>query len=419
MSHQLEILSTVLFGLAILHTFSVKRFQHLAKKYKEGSVGENLFHLLGEIEVVFGIWAGIFILYFLLSQGTQAGIEYLNSRNFTEPLFVFVIMAVCSTRPILDVAEKLVIGVSNLLPLPKGLSFYLVALILTPLLGSFITEPAAMTITALLLLDQVYKKGISDKLKYATLGLLFVNISIGGTLTPYAAPPVLMVAATWGWDLSFMLTHFGFKSTFSIFISSITIAMMFRREISQIKIQTLRGHKIPLWVSILHLLFLIGIVLSAHHPVLFMGLFLFFLGLFTVTNEYQAELKLKESLLVGFFLAGLVVIGGPQRWWLEPLLSSLNDLTLYFGAMALTAVTDNAALTYLGSLVPGLSDAAKYALVSGSVIGGGLTVIANAPNPAGYGILNSSFGNEGISPLRLFVSALFPTAVAAIVFLVL
>jgi hypothetical protein len=150
--------------------------------------------------------------------------------------------------------------------------------------------------------------------------------------------------------------------------------------------------------------------------VVFVGLFLFFLGLVQVTNEYQSELKLKESLLVGFFLAGLVVIGGPQRWWLEPILKNLSTIPLYFGAILLTSFTDNAALTYLGSLVEGLSDISKYSLVAGSVVGGGLTVIANAPNPAGYGILNPYFGKEGISPFKLFIAALIPTLVAAIIF---
>ena len=57
---------------------------------------------------------------------------------------------------------------------------------------------------------------------------------------------------------------------------------------------------------------------------------------------------------------------------------------LFFGAAALTAITDNAALTYLGSLVEDISDQSKYSLVAGAVAGGGLTVIANAPNPAGF-----------------------------------
>ncbi len=85
---------------------------------------------------------------------------------------------------------------------------------------------------------------------------------------------------------------------------------------------------------------------------------------------------------------------------------------IYYAATALTAITDNAALTYLGSLVDGLSDQFKYALAAGAVTGGGLTVIANAPNPAGYSILNKNFENNIISPLYLFLSALGPTIVA-------
>jgi predicted cation transporter len=413
-----EIFATICFGLALLHTFSVKRFQHLALQYPNGSVGENFFHLLGEIEVVFGIWALIFLGFIGFTDGTKAAIDYLENQNFMEPMFVFVIMAVCSTRPILEIANWFIGLVSKMIPLKGQIPFYFACLTVGPLLGSFITEPAAMTVTALILLERFYKNAISEKLKYATLGLLFVNVSIGGTLTPYAAPPVLMVAGKWNWDLMFMFTNFGWKAMIAVICSTSIISFKFRKELSQIKSSnvTKASLKIPIWVSLVHLVFLSGIILTSHHPVAFVGIFLFFLGLTAVTKEYQDEVKLREGLLVGFFLGGLVILGGPQRWWLEPILSQLNVMPLYLGGMALTAITDNAALTYLGSQVPSLSEAARYALVAGSVVGGGLTVIANAPNPAGYGILNSSIGKEGISPLQLFVSAIPPTAVAAICF---
>ncbi len=254
---------------------------------------------------------------------------------------------------------------------------------------------------------------------YATLGLLFVNVSIGGTLTPYAAPPVLMVAGTWGWDLSFMFQHFGWKAAVAVVLSTALVTVRFRKEISRVSFSRTKSNtklKIPFWITALHLIFLALIVLTAHHLAVFMGVFLFFLGLTAVTREYQSELKLKEGLLVGFFLGGLVVLGGPQRWWLEPLLGQLDTLALYLGSIGLTAITDNAALTYLGAQVPGLSDASKYALVSGAVVGGGLTVIANAPNPAGYGILNPAFGESGINPLQLLLAARTPTLIAALCF---
>lgn len=413
-----EIVATVCFALAILHTFSVKRFQHMALQYPSGSAGENFFHLLGEIEVVFGIWAAIFVSFLALHEGVAPSIEYLESRNFTEPAFVFVIMAVCATRPILSLASGLIEICSRMLPIKRPVAFYVATMTMGPVLGSFITEPAAMTVTALILLDRFYSKGLSVGFRYTTLGLLFVNISIGGTLTPYAAPPVLMVAPQWGWDLHYMFSNFGWKAIVAIVLSTSLTTLRFRKELETLSWSKTRekSQKTPLWVALSHLLVLAMVVLSAHYIVVFAGIFLFFLGLVSVTKEYQEELKLREGLLVAFFLAGLVVLGGQQKWWLEPILTQLKALPLYLGAMSLTAITDNAALTYLGSQVSNLEEFSKYALVAGSVVGGGLTVIANAPNPAGFGILNSSFGDEGISPFLLFTHALIPTVIAAVCF---
>lgn len=278
-----------------------------------------------------------------------------------------------------------------------------------PLLGSFITEPAAMTVTALLLLKFYYSDGMSKKFKYATVGALFVNISVGGTLTHFAAPPVLMVAGKWGWGMSHMITHFGYKAAIGVVIVTLTTALIFRKELTGTLPENSgeRNDKTPFWLIGTHIVFIALVVLTAHHPKFFLGLFIFFLGMTHITHQYQDKLKLKESLLVGFFLAGLVTLGGMQGWWLQDLLAKLPDLALFYGATALTGVTDNAALTYLGSLVEGLSESAKYYLVAGAVTGGGLTVIANAPNPAGYGILNTQFEDGGINPLYLLISALF------------
>jgi len=416
-----ELISSICFFLAILHTFSVKYFQKTALRYPEGSTQENFFHLLGEVEVVFGIWGALFLMMTLFfSYSLQHHHQYLESRNYTEPIFVFVIMTMCSTRPILFFAEKLIFFISRLIPLQKNISIFFSSLVVGPLLGSFITEPAAMTVTAYFLLEHFYQKGLSDKLKFATIGLLFVNISIGGTLTPYAAPPVLMVAKTWNWDLTFMLIQFGWKAIISLVLSTLIIILIHKKELARTSastsLPTTTQRKIPFWVVLLHLIFLVFVVLTAHYPILFMGFFLFFLGVVAVTNEYQTELKLKEALLVAFFLAGLIVLGGTQKWWLQPLLSQLGSTSLYIGSILLTSITDNAALTYLGSLVENLSDLSKYSLVAGSVVGGGLTVIANAPNPAGYSILNKSFGESGINPFRLFLSALSPTLIAAFCF---
>jgi predicted cation transporter len=434
-----EIVGAVLFALAVLHTFFVKRIERIGNRYPEGSLGENFFHFLGEVEAVFGIWAGIFLVYYGFSKGfsvydshhqlifgngaekylTESGgyidgaINYLSALNFTEACFVFVIMTIAGTRPLIIFAEKAIRGVARVIPLPSRMAFYISCLVIGPLLGSFITEPAAMTVTALILLDYFYSAHMSKKFMYATIGLLFVNVSVGGTLTHFAAPPVLMVAGKWHWDTPFMLEHFGHKAAVAVLISTLIFAFIFRKElVGPLKIKQKHENEMvpPWWMTFIHLLFLTGVVVTSHHMTAFFGLFLFFLGFTAITKEYQDEIKLRESLLVGFFLAGLVVLGSMQAWWLRDVLSRLGDVSLFFGATGLTAITDNAALTYLGSLVD-LSDSAKFNLVAGAVTGGGLTVIANAPNPAGYGILKAAFGDEGISPLYLLLGALLPTGI--------
>jgi len=296
---------------------------------------------------------------------------------------------------------------------------YVLVLVLVPLLGSFITEPAAMTLAALMLAENFFARPISTRLKYATLGVLFVNISIGGTLTSFAAPPVLMVAAKWGWDSSFMLATFGWKAAVAIAVNTAGVALIFGKELARLPLQEAAATDappVPKALVLVHLMFLAGVVLFAHHPAVFMGLFLFFLGVATAYQRHQDRLILREGLLVAFFLAGLVVLGGQQQWWLQPVLMSMSSEAVFFGATLLTALTDNAALTYLGSLVEGLSEGFKYALVAGAVTGGGLTIIANAPNPAGIAILRPHFDQQAVNPLGLLMAALLPTLVAAAAF---
>jgi hypothetical protein len=414
-----EILASVFFGLAVLHTFSVKRFAHWAHRAPPGSVRENVLHFLAETEVIFGLWAAaLFLGVAAMNRSVHNAVAYIEGLNFTEPKFVLVVMVVAATRPVVKLGESLISLVARFIPMGESTAFYLAALILGPLLGSFITEPAAMTLLALVLKRRYFDRGISTKLAYATLGLLFVNVSIGGTLTHFAAPPVLMVAAKWNWNTEFMLTHFGWRAAASCALSTIVITLVFRKDLARVAVERDGSSSVPAWLTAVHVIFLSLIVAFARHPDVFFGVFVLFLGVVTATTKCQDSLKLREGLLVGFFLAGLVTLGSLQAYWLKPLIQGLGGSALFYGATGLTAVTDNAALTYLGSLVEGISDELKYALVAGAVTGGGLTVIANAPNPAGVGILQGAkvFREEGISPLGLFLGALMPTGVAILFF---
>jgi hypothetical protein len=324
---------------------------------------------------------------------------------------------IAASRPVLEAVRRLLYALARLAPARTEVALAWMGLALVPLAGSLITEPAAMTLAALMLVPLVFRPGMPEWRKYAALGVLFVNVSIGGTLTSYAAPPVLMVASNWGWDSAFMLTHLGWRAALASVINATVVTLVLRPWLAAPPADEPSRPPVPPAVSVISLAFLAAVVMLAHHPVLFLGVFMLFLGFTRAYQRFQDPLILKEGLLVGFFLAGLVVLGGMQQWWLQPLISRLSPTALFFGALGLTAITDNAALTYLGSLIEGLSPHAKYLLVAGAVGGGGLTVIANAPNPAGAALLRAGFNDESIGAAGLFLGALGPTAVAAALFL--
>jgi len=413
----LQIIGAVLFGLAVAHTFATRYFERLAHTDRAHS---GLWHLLGEVEAVFGFWALLLLGFMTIAWGWGGMTTYLDDQRFIEPMFVFVIMVIAASRPITQFTADLVHVSAKAMPLQRSLAMFFLSLSMVPMLGSIITEPAAMTIAALMLRDGVFSQNISSRIKYATIAVLFVNVSIGGALTNFAAPPVLMVAAKWEWSSAFMFATFGWKVALAVIINAGLLTMLFHRELKQaaatdsVVQRPARAPRVPLALVVINLVLLAGVVFANHDPEVFMGLFLLFLGLAEAYKRHHDRLMIREALMVAFFLAGLVVLGGKQQWWLQELLEGMNGSTLFFGATLLTAVTDNAALTYLGSMVEGISDEFKYALVAGALAGGGLTVIANAPNPAGYAILKDRFADHSINLLGLFVAAVPPTLVAVL-----
>jgi hypothetical protein len=436
--------ATAIFFLAILHTFAAPKFAALAHRVQDAhdartdargvrrfpSVPAEILHFLGEVEVVFGLWAVLLLVVATGYKGWDTATHYFSETvNFTEPLFVIVIMALASTRPVVGLAEAAMRHVAKIGGGTPA-AWWVTILTIGPVLGSVITEPAAMTISALLLARQFYDLEPSRGLMYATLGLLFVNVSIGGTLTHFAAPPVLMVAAPWGWTTAYMFTHVGWRALVAIVASTVVYFAAFRGEFRRLATLPPRpdveqpdeeaavGEQllpVPAWVAAVHLAFIAWTVVNAHHTALFIGGFLFFLGFARATTAYQSRVELRSPLLVGFFLGGLVIHGGLQGWWIAPVLGALSAGPLFLAASILTAFNDNALITYLGTLVPNLDGGLKHAIVEGAVTGGGLTVIANAPNPAGQALLARFFG-EAVLPLRLMLGALVPTLIAGLAF---
>ncbi len=445
-----NLVALAIFVCAIIHTFLCAKIRHLAHVVEQrhatrvarepvkpsadanddgqpdevSFVGQVL-HFFGEIEAVFGIWVIALAGAITWFKGWDSVVGYIGEHvSYTEPLFVVIIMALAATHPVLALAEKCLSVVASL---GRGspAAWWLAILIVAPLLGSLITEPAAMTIAALLLARQFYELKPSPRLAYATIGLLFVNISVGGTLTHFAAPPVIMVAQTWNWDMLHMLTHFGWRAVIGILVATLIYYALFRRELASLAERAanrkaiVRRPSAPAWITVVQLGFLAFTVWQAHHPVMFIGGFLFFLAFAQATAHHQSPVDLKSPILVGFFLAGLVIHGGLQGWWIEPILGRLGEVPLFLSATVLTAFNDNAAITFLATLVPGLTDSLKYAVVAGAVAGGGLTVIANAPNPAGQAVLARYFPEGVVAPLKLLAAALMPTVIMSLCFLVL
>ena len=443
-----NLVATVIFLLAILHTFvaipitnHANRLEerHLEKIRKEQGeeaataaagktyIPARILHFLGEVEVVFALWCIPLVIAMICFYSYKDFVGFFDTKlDYKEPLFVVAIMIMANTKPVIRFAQSCLRFFANKIGGNSPAAWWISILIIGPLLGSFITEPGAMTISALLLASMIYKYQPSDSLKYGTIGLLFVNVSVGGVMTHFAAPPVLMVAGKWGWDMPYMFENFGWKALIGIVCSTLIYYVIYRKELKALKASTDKdttygisdkATKVPAWVILGVVLFMAWCVLTVHSTYLFMAGLLFFFGFHAVSRNWQEELQIRPAVMVGFFLAGLVTLGTLQAWWLEPVLAALKPVTLFLGASFLTSFNDNAAITYLCSQVPEFmtNQVLQHSVMYGAVTGGGLTVIANAPNPAGQSILQGFFKN-GVSPVKLAVAAIIPTIVVGCAF---
>lgn len=419
----LNVASSLIFLGAIIHTLCARRIATYSKEIheKDGKTfTSEILRYLGEIEIIFGLWVIplLFVMSFLYGWGVA--IDYLQTRDYSEAIAVTVILTISSSSPIVNLVER---GMRYFAKIGNFTvtSWWFSLIVIGPILGSFITEAGAIIVTAMLLAKKVFSRKLSSKFAYATLGLLFTNISIGGLLTNFASPPVLIVSSKWQWDTLYMLINFGWKSVLSILISTFFYYLFFKKELKRLGTSVshddIKPKKTSFPITAVHILFLIFTVINIHESIIVVGLFVLFMYFVQVTRHHQSEVKIKPAVLVGFFLAGLVIHGGLQGWWIAPLLHSASASLLLTTAVVLGPFFDNAALAYLATLIPNLSEGAKYAFMVGATTAGGLTIIANAPNPAGYQILSPYF-SKGISAKRLFLSALIPMGISIIIFLI-
>lgn len=416
-----HIASLLIFIAAIIHTLLTYRIQQVAErlesKAKKRTIPIHLLFFLAQVETVFMLWVIPLMIAMTCFYNWATALEYINTRDYTEPLFVVVVLALSATRPIIELASKLIRFCAKLLGGSLS-SWWFIVLTVGPILGSVVTETGAMALSALLLSRQFYVYRPSEKLAYATIALLFVNISVGGVITNFASPAVLVLSHCWNWSNLDMLTNFGWKAVLGILVANSLYWFRFRKELDELGRKKVdfshfvdtKESKIPFWITLVHIFFIVWIVMISHYPAVFIASFLFFIGFHQITNDHQYPIRLSHPMLIGLFLAGLVIHGGLQGWWVVDLLYGKDPLSVMGVTIALTAFNDNTAISYLASLIPSWGKAFEYAVFTGIIAGGGLTVIANAPNPAGYTILKPNF-SKGINPFKLLWAALPPTLI--------
>lgn len=421
-------IGTIFFFAAVLHTFLVNIIQRFAYRFDTKTITHKIFLFLGEVEIVFGFWALLFLIFLSTNKlNLNVTIQYLEKTDFTEVVFVFAMMCMSYTEPVMRLATAFINIISKILAkvffVHRNMAIFYSIFVFGALSGSFITEPVAMTVCALLIKNYFFSNPKNPHFFYALLALLFVNISIGGTLTVYSAPPILMVARPWGLTTTSIFQLVGWKSIVAILASTFLISTIFSRDIVSsrpaISNTNENAKKIPFFVIATNVIFLVLAIMYHKYSVFVLSLFLLFIGFYEVTKEHQKDLKIREALLISFFIGGIVILGGLQSWWISPIIKSTSFFKIFFGTVALSAITDNVAVTYLASQIPNLSPTIKYLFLTGAVGAGGLTVIANAPNPIGYRILNDAFGKYGIKPIWLFLWALLPTLIAILSFTLL
>ncbi len=381
MGNPRDLLATVCFGLATVQALSSVRLKFILEKFK---VPDFLF----EVETIYFSWALIFLSLGLIFdfRATLSDAASLHLRGALSIMFLIIIFS--SARSIVAIdglfdsgsrwVHKILIFFTRS---PREFSpsrvHFAFVLIVGPLLGSLITEPAAMLVTAVILRRRYLCQPVSEKFRYMIFAVLFVNVSVGGALTSFAAPAIVVVASKWGWSSQFMFELFGWKCVEAVIVTAVWLTVRFSNEIQGITADFEGGVTSGRWEAV------------------------------------------KIGLRLAGFLIALEILMSHQGWWISGLLTGTTGTWLYPGTMALTSILDNAVITSLGSQVTTMGPSERYYLVAGSLVGGGLTLLANAPNLIGFRILHNAGSDDGKWSHSAFLRAsLVPTLIAALALLI-
>jgi hypothetical protein len=132
----LNLVATIIFFGAIVHTFLTARFRKIAhiyqqsyetieyllhakagppdfgKKHDKLLFRAQLFYFMGEVEAVFGVWLIPLFVAIIGFHGWSTMVDYVGNVNVADAIFVVVIMAMASSLPIIRFTEAVIAKVS-------------------------------------------------------------------------------------------------------------------------------------------------------------------------------------------------------------------------------------------------------------------------------------------------------------------
>lgn len=432
-SFPLQLGATFFFILSVIHAFLTPRLYNMylrirhqkilfPERKKKYLVLTEITRMFSRIELVMLLWSVPFLLWFVYSENYKVMIGYLTSRNYMASLFIIVMMILVESNPIIYLSETLLNRLVQKIGKHSPVAWWWVILLVSPMLSSLLKETGAMVIATMLLIRKFYIHNPSKKFAYATMGLLFSNISIGGLLTITSSRAMFMIMPTLKWSSHFIWAHFTWKAFLAILFSTTIYYLYFKKELKEfVKTDAQQEDnnesiKAPWWVVCIHICFVWALLQCKTSPVLIISVFLCYLCFRCFTYSYQNIIDVNKACLIGLFYSGLVILGDLQEWWVLKLMQNQSDFGHMIISFGLSIFLDNALVNYLVHNLSVSHDCYHYLVITGCMAAGGLTVATNLPNIVGYTILRRGLKLKLPSLVGLFLAAIIPASINFFVF---